>query len=231
MTRTNLCLVIVIVACGASGGCGAKPDATVQGTVTIDGELANRGTVVFHPVKEGPPAYGTVHENGTYSLRVGQGDLEEVDGGKLRSGDYIVTVVVNMPPLGKETVGGAAGPPVPGPRLTAGKYAETATSDLRFTVKPGLNVVPLELEGAAAEEAREEAAEAKPKEDEAKEDEQPKEEDQAKEGGQAADHGDGGAKPAGDAAAEGAKDTTAAPGAQPPADSAPPANEPQEPRP
>ena len=57
-------------------GCGG-PDSTVQGTVTIDGELAHRGIVTFHPVDGGPTAYGSIGENGEYSLRVGRGDLND----------------------------------------------------------------------------------------------------------------------------------------------------------
>jgi hypothetical protein len=197
MTRTHIYLVIAIAACGASGGCGAKPDATVQGTVTIDGELANRGTVVFHPVESGPPAYGTIDQNGTYSLRVGQGDLKEADGGRLHSGEYIATVVVNMLSSGGETLG-PAGPPMPGPRLTAAKYADKNTSDLRITVKPGLNIVPLELEGAASEEASAPEVGAKPQE-----------------GNQSVESGEGAPEtPSGHAPAAGAK-------AAPPAEAAP----------
>ena len=148
MTHRNLAWIIVLVGCLGCGGPSASYDATVQGTVTVDGELAPRGRVVFHPVGEGPPAYGSIFPNGTYSLRVGQGDLEEVDGGQIPSGEYIATVVVNMPSVKDEAVG-EGGPPKPGARLTAAKYADKATSDLRVSVKPGLNVVPLELEGVA----------------------------------------------------------------------------------
>jgi hypothetical protein len=73
--------------------------------------------------------------------------LDDVDGGKLKSGEYIVTVVVNMPSAHSATVGDG-GPPTPGARLTAAKYADKGTTDLRATVKPGPNVIPFELEGA-----------------------------------------------------------------------------------
>jgi hypothetical protein len=138
---------VILAACSGCGG----PDATVQGTVTIDGELASRGTVIFHPVDGGAPAYGSIRENGSYSLRVGQGDLEDLNGGGVRAGDYIVTVVVNMPSAKSETVS-AAGPPVPGARMTARKYSNKDTSDLKVTITPGTNVVPLELEEASADE-------------------------------------------------------------------------------
>lgn len=152
LTRLASYVTAAVLACVIVAGCGPRPDATVEGTVTIDGQLAGRGTVVFHPVEVGPVAYGNIFPDGTFSLRVGQGDLDELDGGHVFSGDYIVTVVVNMPSAATETIG-EGGPPKPGARLTARKYANRATSDLRVAVKPGRNVVPLELEGAAREEA------------------------------------------------------------------------------
>jgi hypothetical protein len=144
---SNLMLLAVVVGCG---GPSASYDATVEGSVTVDGQLAKQGQVVFHPATKGPTAYGNIFDNGSYSLRVGQGDLKDVDGGNLKSGEYVVTVVVNSPSIADETVGDG-GPPRPGPRLTAAKYASQATSNLRVQVKPGRNVVPLELEGAAAD--------------------------------------------------------------------------------
>lgn len=149
-TRAIGLLIFVLIAAGV-GYVGwramqAEYDSTVQGAVTIDGELANRGTVVFHPVGDGAPAYGDVRKDGTYSLRVGQGDLSDADGGQLASGDYVVTVMVTSAPPGD-----AGDLPMPGPRVTAAKYREKSTSDLKVSVKPGPNVVPLDLEGAAAD--------------------------------------------------------------------------------
>jgi hypothetical protein len=139
--------ILLLAACLSCGG----PDASVQGTVTIDGQLARGGTVQFHPVEGGPTAYGSIARDGSYSLRVGQGDLSDPNAGAVPLGKYIVTVVVNMPSAKDETVG-ESGPPRPGARLTAEKYANKETSELQFTVKSGRNVIPLELEGAAADE-------------------------------------------------------------------------------
>jgi hypothetical protein len=142
-----------LVALAAAVGCSRSSyDATVEGTVTVGDQLASRGQVVFHPVKDGPTAYGNIFPNGSYSLRVGQGDLGDLDGGEVRSGDYIVTIVVNMPSVNDETTG-IGGPPRPGPRLSAAKYAKETTSDLRVTVSPGRNVVPLDLEPAKIEQS------------------------------------------------------------------------------
>jgi hypothetical protein len=149
-TRSLGFLIFVLVAAGV-GYVGWRAmqvnyDSTVQGAVTIDGELANRGTVIFHPVGQGAPAYGDIRKDGTYSLRVGQGDLSDADGGQLASGNYVVTVMVTSAPPGEPS-----DLPMPGPRVTAAKYREKATTDLKVSVKPGPNVVPLDLEGAAAD--------------------------------------------------------------------------------
>jgi hypothetical protein len=147
MSRTLLLFVGLLA---AFVGCGG-PAATVQGTVTIDGEVARRGTVQFHPVEGGPTAYGSIADDGSYAIRVGQGDLSDPDASDVPLGEYIVTVVVNMPSR-PDDVSGEGGPPKPGARLSAAKYGNKDTSDLRHTVTAGRNVVPLEIEGASADE-------------------------------------------------------------------------------
>jgi hypothetical protein len=126
-------------------------ESSVQGTVTIDGVLADHGTVAYYPAGGGAPAYGNIAKNGSYSVRVGQGNLRNEDASRVHAGEYAVTVVVNTPAQNGETMG-EAGPPKPGPRMTAEKYASKEISPLHITVKPGPNIVPLELEGAAQAE-------------------------------------------------------------------------------
>jgi hypothetical protein len=140
---------------GCSGAANTY-DSVVTGTVTIDGELAKSGTVIFYPEKDGGlVATSQVFSDGSYSLRTGQGDLTNVDGGTVQSGDYVVTVTIAGP-----SVPGAAeaqgGPPVPGPSLVAEKYALKDTTDLKFTVKPGENVIVLALDAAEPVEVVEE---------------------------------------------------------------------------
>lgn len=155
MKLITLHSILLIAACGGCGG----PNASVQGTVTIDGQLARGGTVQFHPVDDGPTAYGSIAKDGSYSLRVGQGDLSDPNAGDVPLGDYLVTVVANMPSINDESEDDS-GPPKPGARLTAEKYAAKETTDLEATVKVGRNVVPLELEGAAADAVEADAVEA-----------------------------------------------------------------------
>jgi hypothetical protein len=142
-------LSLATILCIALNGCSGGPsrDASVSGTVLVDGQLAERGTVTFHPATDGPLAVGRILSDGSYTVRTGKGNLSDVDRGTLKSGDYKVTIVV----YGESTEKvGEDGPPKAGPRLTAEKYASVNTTDLQETVKPGGNLFVFELEGAAA---------------------------------------------------------------------------------
>lgn len=137
----------------AAAGCGGsnKYGAEVTGTVTIDGELAHSGTVTFHPTdKAGKIAVGRIYPDGSFSLRTGQGDLRESDGGTVAPGEYIVTVVVNGPSPPPTTPGG---PPPAGPLLVAERYIDRDTTDLRENVVAGENVVAFNLDRAAPADA------------------------------------------------------------------------------
>lgn len=161
----------IALACLTALGCQRAAntyDATVQGAVTVDGELAPRGTVTFHPVKTGAPSSGPIHEDGSYSIRTGQGDLGNPDGGTIRSGEYVVTVTVTAPPSAEQVVA-EGGPPATGARMMADKYAAKETSDLKVEVKKGPNIVDLKLDGPWANPQEEIDADAEPK-DEANED-------------------------------------------------------------
>jgi hypothetical protein len=149
-------LLAVILLCAATGCGGAanKYDSVVTGTVTIGGELAKSGTVTFHPVaKEGKIAIGRIYSDGSFSLRTGQGNLKDSDGGTLPSGEYIVAISVTGPAPNSPAPDGS--PPVGGPLLIADKYVRKETSDLRSTVKPGKNVVTFDLQPAKQAEPSE----------------------------------------------------------------------------
>ena len=177
LRRSVVCHVLVSLAAllPIALGCSHTPkyDSVVTGTVTVDGELAPGGIVTFHPADGGPVAIGNIHENGTYALRTGQGNLDDADGGTVRSGEYIVTVAVYLPtaadptnseespeirePDPEELYGvkarrAAGGPPAAGPQIAAAKYRSKDTSDLKRSVQKGLNVFVLELERAVPEE-------------------------------------------------------------------------------
>ena len=140
-------LALACVGCGESAT--SSYNATVQGTVTIDGDLAPGGTVTFTPVKKGPVAVGAVAANGSYSLRIGQGTSSDPDHNKIPSGEYIATVEISGPP-GETAPDNEGGPKPAGPRLMADKYASQNTSDLKEVVTEGLNVIDLKLDGVWA---------------------------------------------------------------------------------
>ncbi|NOZ39184.1 MAG: sigma-70 non-essential region-containing protein [Planctomycetes bacterium] len=169
-------LALIVVALGL-GGCAESDgtmNATVQGTVTIDGELAPRGKVSFHKTDGGPVANGTVHSDGTFTLQVGRGNISDQDASRIPAGEYTATVVVNEP----STVDPEhpSGPPLPGARLTAVKFSSRETSGLRYTIIAGLNIVDIDVEAPSSEELAEEDPMPKA-EDESNEDEDNHEDD------------------------------------------------------
>ena len=150
----NAALVVVAAMTAVLGGCNGPAyeyDSVVTGTVTVDGELAKSGTLIFHPVDGGPTAIGRIYPDGSYSLRTGQGDMKQSDGGTVKSGDYVITAVITGPPE-EQAVIGQGGPPVAGPMLIAEKYTSVESSDLKRTVKPGENIFVFDLEQATPPE-------------------------------------------------------------------------------
>ncbi|QDT73881.1 hypothetical protein [Lacipirellula limnantheis] len=143
--------VAAVLGCG---GANAKYDANVQGTVTIDGELAPGGSVTFTPVENGPTGVGTIAADGSYSLRIGQGDVGSPDSSVIPAGEYVVTAMITGPSPKDATSSG--GPPPAGPKLIADKYGSRATSDLKFEVKKGPNIIVLKLDGPWANPPAEE---------------------------------------------------------------------------
>lgn len=117
--------------CLILGLCGCSDWATVEGDVKLDNESLDDGLVTFHPVAEGPLAYGTVDASGRYSLKTG-------DQVGLKPGEYVVTVVKSKVPDMT-----SRNPVVK--ILTPAKYADPARTDLKVTVHSGSNTLPLEL--------------------------------------------------------------------------------------
>jgi hypothetical protein len=155
----SLSMVLTGLACAGCESATSNYNATVQGTVTIDGDLAPGGTVTFTPVKKGPVAVGAVAADGSYSLRIGQGTSSDPDHNKIPSGEYIATVEISGPP-GETAPDNEGGPKPAGPRLMADKYASQDTSDLKKEVTEGLNVIDLKLDGVWANPPEEPAEDA-----------------------------------------------------------------------
>ncbi|MEM8678400.1 MAG: hypothetical protein AAGF97_03495 [Planctomycetota bacterium] len=117
-------------------GCAPSARGTVTGTVKLEGELADHGTIAFHPIAGGPMAHGTIGEDGSYRLLVGASDS-----GRILPGEYVVTVVVPQEP--RPSTG--SGPPPPMMRLSDQTFADRNSSPLRASVKEGDNVFHFEV--------------------------------------------------------------------------------------
>lgn len=114
-------------------GCGGPYEATVSGTVTLDGEPLADADIAFHPQGSGTIAHGRSADDGSYSLRTASHE-------GLAPGDYKVTVVVAVPATGQDTLG----EPTP-ELLTPARYADRGRTELAARVAPGSNRVDLAL--------------------------------------------------------------------------------------
>ncbi|MEM8945221.1 MAG: hypothetical protein AAGD11_08560 [Planctomycetota bacterium] len=145
-------MLLCVIATTSLTGCGSETDATaiVQGTVTLDGELAKSGGIVFHSKGSDPTAYGTIGGDGSFAMRVGRGNADNIDRSKIYAGEYTATVTLSGPPVANEEYPGA--PPTPGPQLSSSRYANKATSGLDYTIKAGMNVITIAVESPSEEE-------------------------------------------------------------------------------
>ena len=132
-------------------GCGGDGIEFVSGTVTLDGEVPaacanNSAVITFHPVDGGTGAiaYGGSTPDGKYTLTTDGGEAEA----GARAGDYIVTVELRDAPKPVISDDPSKTPVMvvkQAPLVTPEKYTKKETSDLKVTVKPGNNDIPLAL--------------------------------------------------------------------------------------
>lgn len=140
MTASRFCACVAVsgLVLAAVAGCGGRP-AQVAGVVKLAGAPLEAGVVTFTPRKPGPTAYGTITAGGRYELQTGAGRGLEL-------GDYVVTVAANATPEQAAAMGIKVGREGIMPLLTPTKYADTATSPLQVTVKPGRQEFDFDLE-------------------------------------------------------------------------------------
>jgi hypothetical protein len=133
---TTLALSVLLL---TLSGCGSGGMGSVSGQVTLDGKALGMGTVTFHPAQDGSLAVGQIGPDGRYELLV-------ASEASVAPGDYVVTVVA-AEPLPKAKLG----EPEPLPKLLVpSRYTTTATSGLKFTVKPGSQTIDLPLESGSS---------------------------------------------------------------------------------
>jgi hypothetical protein len=102
-------------------GCGGRSEATVSGILTQGGKPVPFAEIVFHPAAGGPLPYGVSLQDGSYEIMTGSTT-------GLATGSYVVVVQ-------------AASPEVSVPKV----YGSVATSTLKYEIKPGKNVIDIEL--------------------------------------------------------------------------------------
>ena len=133
--RQLLPLIATLLVSILAAGCGRSNSAAVAGQVTLDGLPLTQGTVVFHPVAEGPTATAALDVQGFYELKTGG-----LTG--LPAGDYIVTVASTA---GVVEPGKNRPQPLPGRLVTPPQYRSRSKSPLRFSAQPGSNQFDIEL--------------------------------------------------------------------------------------
>lgn len=137
--RILSCIVLLVIA--STMGCsGDDRVATVQGTVTLDGEPVGDASVTFMPKEGGRPAFGITDADGTYRLTT----FKDGDGAMI--GEQLVTItavdeeVSSKAAAAAEEMGSLS--EVMQPRAkqiwrVPQVYSESDTSGLEFAVQRG----------------------------------------------------------------------------------------------
>lgn len=120
--------LVLLTACGCSGGSTHPPTATVSGTVTLDGQPLENATLMFQP-ESGRPSTGVTDKEGRYTLEYMAG----VPGATLGMHFVIIRTLV---------AGEDGRPPVSPEKLPKKYHDETG---LRVEVKSGANTHDFDL--------------------------------------------------------------------------------------
>jgi hypothetical protein len=127
---------VLLVACFA--GCGGAP-ATVEGTVTLDGQPLAGADVTFQPTFEGGlPAYGLTDGSGHYVLNMSMNESGAM------AGEHEVRISM-APTAGMDEMDGG-GDEAAGERPATLPEKYNLESELKETVKPGPNTIDFALE-------------------------------------------------------------------------------------
>lgn len=171
LSPTKKCAVAaILVSLITANGCrdaGTKRDASVTGVVTINGELAKSGSISFQPKGLGPTVYGTISGEGSYRLRTGKAAPNSPEEAKVPSGLYrVVLRVSGNSQLNQSPEEFREGPPELGKLLIPAMYLDADKTPLEYIIKPGDNVINIdiefdaeELEGEADQDVAEESVE------------------------------------------------------------------------
>lgn len=124
---------IVALGCLLLAGCSNPSTSDMEGTVTLDGSPVTMGSVTANPFR-GSPVTGEIRPDGKYVLR------------DVPVGEIVITVA-GPPPIQPDAQAMKFGKAPPPQKLAdiPAKYQALATSDLKFTLKPGHNPIDLPL--------------------------------------------------------------------------------------
>jgi len=137
---------LLLLFCGITSGCNRQPTANlVHGTVVFpDGQPLTRGTVEFEAMNQTKPitASGEIAKDGTFRL----GTFAANDGAI--AGEHRVAVVSDY-----EIGTGVERPGELPPLQIHPKFRSFKTSDPKFTIKPRMNNILVEVDYAHADAA------------------------------------------------------------------------------
>jgi hypothetical protein len=73
--RLGCALAGVLALLGLTAGCGGQPKAKVSGTVTLDGQPIENGTIMFYPKSGKGQSAGGAITNGKYNVEASVGEM------------------------------------------------------------------------------------------------------------------------------------------------------------
>jgi hypothetical protein len=136
LLRAIVCVCLAVLSSLLTGCSKSRFESTVTGTVKLDGASIGPGIIQFVPLGNSHnPATGAIQVDGTYQLNTSN----EIG---LEPGEYRATVAIYDQPTLAPGERAALGSAV---LKTPEKYLSVETTDLKFTVAPGENTIPVEL--------------------------------------------------------------------------------------
>ena len=122
-TRPLLLAVAGLVVFGLAAGCGGPPQAKVSGTVTLDGQPLENGTISFYPTANSGQTAGGGIQNGQFTVDASPGEM---------------TVIISANKVVGKNKMFKDGPETDKVvELIPDRYNKT--SELKVTLKPGAN--------------------------------------------------------------------------------------------
>lgn len=145
----------VLSACQKDASKPKQDPHAIFGKVYLDDKLINYGTISFIR-DEDRPLKSPVYPDGTYNIR------------NAPEGEYKIVIVTGQAP--RPAAGGASGSPPPSftTIVLPEKYSSSATTDLKYQVKPGRHEFDIKLQSEKATPTKESPTKEPPAKDASK---------------------------------------------------------------